>query len=233
MIKGTVTYVDGTAVGVQTGDDAETRVGLARGTTKVSVLQSPDGERKDARPGYISQIEPGDRIEVRGANPGRADSVFVTKGSDEDKVAVREFNARKVPPRPATVTAAPMPENAPKVLPAEILSTRDEAPPEVPHGERRAWREGQAAEKSKELGEEYVRQEEDPEGIERAPAGDADDDQSEHPSHAQLKEMTKAELEAEAKREGVELPSGGTKDEYLKAFTAHHRKAARARRTGG
>jgi hypothetical protein len=237
MLKGHVTAVDGLAITIKVDDDVETRVGVERGHTKLTITGDKDENVSEAKfpvPGRgttdapavvgrdqlgyktaaIADVKPGDLIEVRGANPLKADSIRVVRGGAKDVKAVADFNARKAVV-PQTVQVTNKKDDAPRLLPAETLSTADQAPADVPYGERRKWREAEAKKAGK--GQEVVSQDED-----------ADDDAGDHVDNAALKDMTKADLEKLAESEGIEL-KGSTKDEYVNDIKAGRRKAARAK----
>lgn len=150
MIKGAVSYVDGMTVGICTDEHTETTVGVDKVNTKVTIVPlGPDGKRGDAktaRKGYLSEVQNGDQVEARGSNPQRLAELVVYKGTKDEQKAARDFAARKASaaaPVQATVKAAGAPD-APKTVPAEQLTVPDEAPADVPHGQRRKWREEQA-----------------------------------------------------------------------------------------
>jgi hypothetical protein len=212
MIKGIVTGVDGTSVSVKIGDDTETRVGFDRVHTKIEYRNAEDAEFKKGTP---AQIANGDFIEVRGENPLRATSARVTKGGPAGVEEARLFNESKRTPVQAVAVQAP--ESKVHSLPAERLKTVGEAPPEVEYGGRRKWREAEekkiAREQGLKAGEDYVKQE-------------ADDDGDDHED---LKSMTKADLEALAEKEGIEVTKSGTHADHVKEIRAGRRKAARAK----
>lgn len=171
MISGTVVGVDGLQIAVRVNKDTQTKVAIERGHTRIERRDNDEKETpwKEAR---AADVRNGDHIEVRGANPLKADSIRVTKGTPKDVADAQEFNARKVPPAPGQAPAKP--EDGVKVLPAEHVGgaavETDEEYHRLEYGERRAYREKKAREEAKAGGQEVVKQTKDTDAGNRAAA---------------------------------------------------------------
>lgn len=155
MLSGTVAGVSGSQIRIKTGDNEETTVAIDKPTTKINVVPT-DGKPEDAKPGKVADIANGDGIKAYG-DPSRCHTVTVTKGDAKSIREASEFNARRTAQTvPATVQVKAPGKDEIVSLPPAAIAVPDQAPADVPYGERRVWREEQAKAAAKESGVKTV-----------------------------------------------------------------------------